>query len=271
MLNDQEFSCIPTPTEKALISGAVTTLPALVANTPSTVEKAALPGLIANGPTAGEKASFANIPSAGEKAGLVNLPSAGEKAALPNIPSAADKAFLARQQGILPVCLPIYQNMSAAGLCALADWADGALVLAAQPDVPRNVTIALTDADNSCTGLITVTGVDHQGRAVVETMSPDGAGGGKALVGTKIFARVTSVVISGAAGFAPGDQVSCGFGLKFGIPFDLSAGAEVLHAYVEGVRQAGPTITTGVSLSGIVLAGDPAILPGFLLLFIKPA
>lgn len=270
-LNEAEFASIPTPTEKALLGTAVTVMPILVANTPTPAEKAALPVVITNGPTAGEKASFVNIPTAGEKAGLVNLPSAGEKAALPNIPTAADKAFLARQQGLLPVCLPIYENADADEIVAAALWADGAYVLVRQPDVPRNITINLTDADNSCTGTVTVSGFDQQGRAVSEVMTPDGLGGGKVLVGTKIFARVIDVVVTGAAGAAPGDNLEVGVGLKFGIPFDLANAAEVLHTYVEGIRQNAPTIGTGVSTSGISLAADPGVLPGFLLMFIKPA
>jgi hypothetical protein len=266
-VTDLELQCIPAPAEKALLSSAVTAMPALLANSPTAGEKASF----VNIPSAGEKAGLVNLPSAGEKAGLPNLPSAGEKAALPNIPSAADKAFLARQQGIMQVCLPIYESLDVDEIVASALWADGAYVLVRQPDVPRNITAVLTDADNSCTGTVTISGFDQQGRAVSEVMSPNGAGGGKTLVGTKIFARVIDVVVTGAAGAAPGDNLEVGVGLKFGIPFDLSAGAEVLHVYVEGIRQAAATITTGVSLSGIVLAADPGVLPGFLLMFIKPA
>lgn len=234
-------------------------------------ERTILEGELLCIPNPTEKAALVNLPTAAEKAAFGNLPTAGEKAALPNIPSAADTAFLARQQGLLPLCLPIYENADADEIVAAALWADGAYALVRQPDVPRNITINLTDADNSVTGNVTVTGSDAQGRVVTEVMSPDGLGGGKVLVGTKIFARVVSVVVDSAAGAAPGDELEVGVGLKFGIPFDLAAGAEVVHAYIEGVRLPGPTIVTGVSLSGIVLAADPGVLPGFLLLFIKPA
>jgi hypothetical protein len=279
-VTDLELQCIPAPAEKAKLPYLPTAAEkATFPNIPSAAEKAGLVNLptagekagLVNLPTAGEKAGLVNLPTAGEKAGLVNLPSAGEKAALPNIPAAADTAFLARLQSTVQVCLPIYENADADEIVAAALWADGAYVLVRQPDVPRNITINLTDVDNSCTGTVTVTGSDPQGRVVTEVMTPDGLGGGKVLVGTKIFARVVSVVVAGAAGAAPGDNLEVGVGLKFGVPFDLTAGAEVVHAYIEGIRQAAPTIVTGVSLSGIVLAADPGVLPGFLLMFIKTA
>lgn len=131
------------------------------------------------------------------------------------------------------------------------DWADGTLSIAAQPDCPRNITIALTDADNSVTGTITVTGKDAQGRTVVETMSPLGTGAGKTLTGTKIFASVTSVVISGSAGATTDDEVIVGVGVKIGLPMDIASSSKVLNAYLGGVRQSSPTIVTGTSISSI--------------------
>jgi len=261
-VTDLELQCIPAPAEKAK-------LPYL----PTSAEKAAF----VNIPTAGEKAGLVNLPSGAEKAalaGIANLPTAGEKGTFGNIPTAGEKAALpalTRQQGVFPFVLPIYENLDADEIVVAALWATGAYALARQPDVPRNITITLTDGDNSCTGNVTVTGEDMQGRVVTEVMTPNGAGLGKTLVGTKIFARVVSVVVAAAAGAAPGDNLEVGVGLKFGVPFDLTAGAEVKHAYIEGVRLAGPTIGVGVSLSGITLAADPGVLPGFLLLFIKPA
>jgi len=130
-------------------------------------------------------------------------------------------------------------------------FADGALVLAAQPDCPRNLTIALTDADNSCAGTILVTGKDTLGRTVTETISPDGLGGGKTLTGTKIFASVTSVVVSLAAGAGGGDLVNVGVGNKIGLPLDIAASAKVQDVYLGGTRIASPTIVTGTSISSV--------------------
>jgi hypothetical protein len=141
---------------------------------------------------------------------------------------------------------------SASALVASTDWANGTLTIAAQPDVPRNITAALTDVDNSCTGLLTVTGLDSQGRAVVETMSPNGAGAGKTLTGTKIFARVTSAVLSGCAGGTPAtDVVVLGYGTVIGLPSDIQATTAVKNVYLGGVRQTSPVIKVGASTSGV--------------------
>ena len=169
------------------------------------------------------------------------------------LPTVEEAGFLsASQKGIQSVYMgsPIAADDNR--IVTSVDWADGSLTVAAQPDVPRNVTAALTDADNSVTGLLTITGKDIRGRTITETMQPDGAGGGKTLTGTKIFAKVDSCVISGTAGAAPGtDVIIIGVGDVIGTPNDLDSGAVVQHVYLGGARQASPTVTTGVSLSGI--------------------
>jgi hypothetical protein len=132
------------------------------------------------------------------------------------------------------------------------DWANGTLGIAAQPDCPRNVTATLTDANNSVTGLLTITGQDPDGQTVVETMQPDGAGGGKTLVGTKIFAKITSAVITNSAGAVTVDDVVVvGVGDKIGLPFDITAAADVRHVYLGGVRIASPTIVVGAQISTV--------------------
>lgn len=169
------------------------------------------------------------------------------------VPNVEEAALIGKlQKGIQSLFMGAPILADADRIVASVDWADGALVVAAQPDVPRNITIALTDADNSVTGLITVTGKDARGRTVVETMEPDGAGAGKTLTGTKIFAKVDSVVVSGTAGAAPGsDVVVVGVGDVIGTPNDLDSEAVLHHAYLGGVRQAAPVLATGVSTSGI--------------------
>jgi hypothetical protein len=110
----------------------------------------------------------------------------------------------------------------------------------------------LTDASNSCTGTITVTGEDCDGDAVVETMSPDGAGAGKTLTGTKIFAKVTSVAITLAAGGLAGtDVVVVGVGTKIGLPYDILTTAAVRHVFLGGTRIASPVVVAGASISTI--------------------
>ena len=132
-------------------------------------------------------------------------------------------------------------------------WPTGALAcsIAAQPDVPRNITIALTDVDNSCTGTLTVTGLDPAGRTVTEVLTPNViAGAGKTLTGTKIFAYVTSAVVAGGAGSTP-DNFTIGVGNVIGLPIDISWAASVIHVFLGAVYVSTVAVSTGVSTSGI--------------------
>lgn len=129
--------------------------------------------------------------------------------------------------------------------------ADGDQILAAQPDVPRNITATLTDADNSVSAEVVIRGKDPHGRPVEETMSPDGAGGGKTLTGTKIFAQVDQVEVSDTAGSAVGDNLVVGVGDLIGLPNDINDEQEVLAAYLGGAKVTPDAIATGESTSGI--------------------
>lgn len=131
------------------------------------------------------------------------------------------------------------------------DWKDVVLTLAAQPDVPRNLTATLTDANDSVSGVLTFIGKDIRGRTITEVMTV-ALGVGKVFVGTKIFASVTSATITGSSGELNGtDTVIVGVGDVIGVPMDLDADAVVHHVYLGGVRIASPVLSTGISLSGV--------------------
>lgn len=129
--------------------------------------------------------------------------------------------------------------------------ADGAQTVAAQPDTPRNITMQLTDANDSVTADVVATGVDPCGRTVTETMSPDGAGGGKTLTGTKIFASVTSVVVSNTAGSAVGDDLIVGVGDVIGLPTDIQSADAVIHTFLGAVPVTPDAVAVGESTSGV--------------------
>lgn len=68
--------------------------------------------------------------------------------------------------------------------------------IANQPDVPRNITIAVTDTTPSVVaGTITVTGLDVNGNTITEVLD---LSTGLTLTGTKVFASVSSVVSASA-------------------------------------------------------------------------
>ena len=130
------------------------------------------------------------------------------------------------------------------------DISETSLTIAAQPDVPRNITGLLTDADNSVTATITVKGLDLQGRPVQEVMQVT-TGTGKAFTGTKIFAKVNTAIVTGLSGEAAGDTIQFGSGNVIGLPNDIEEAEEVLHTYVAGAEVTPDAIATGESTSGI--------------------
>lgn len=134
---------------------------------------------------------------------------------------------------------------------ASTQWADGTLAIALQPDVPRNVTATLTDGDNSVTGLLTITGKDWKGRVIVETMQPLGDGNGKTLVGTKIFAEITSQVITDTAGSAGADLLVIGIGDVIGVPYDLLNASAIAFAWLGGVKLTPDAVAIGAGTSGV--------------------
>jgi hypothetical protein len=123
--------------------------------------------------------------------------------------------------------------------------------IAAQPDVPRNLTCTVTDTTASITaGTITFTGTDPSGAAVVEVLDLSAA---LTLTGTKIFASVTSVVCAGATvlGGSGDETIVVGVGTVIGLPSNIAAVGAVKNVYLGGVRASSPTITAGAQTSGV--------------------
>ena len=169
------------------------------------------------------------------------------------IPTAEEEEFIQRSlSGAVSLFLGQPVLADADRIVTTILFSNGTLSIAAQPDCPRNITATLTDADDSVVGLLTITGKDMMSRTIVETMAPDGEGAGKTLTGTKIFASITSVVISGASGGETAvDMLVVGVGTVIGVPFDLPDVDAVRHTYLGGTRIASPTVAIGVSASGI--------------------
>ena len=135
-----------------------------------------------------------------------------------------------------------------------SDIADGAETIAAQPDVPRNITGTLTDANDSVTSTVTIRGLDIAGRIIEEVMEI-AAGVGKVFTGTKIFATVTSVVVSGTSGNAAGDTLSIGVGNVIGLPKTINNVQAVKHVWFNGAPVTPDAIAVGTSKSGVDVNG----------------
>lgn len=122
------------------------------------------------------------------------------------------------------------------------DIAAGAMSIAAQPDVPRNLNFVLTDANDSVTATIVIVGVDSQGRIITETAQIT-LGTGKTWTGTKLYAFVTSITVSALSGEAGGDAIIVGVGNVIGLPFDIDHVNAVNRAYVGGTLVTPDAIT----------------------------
>jgi len=132
-----------------------------------------------------------------------------------------------------------------------APYDNGTLTIAAQPDTPRNITVTVTDANASITaGILTVTGVDPMGNAVVEVMDITD---GLTFTGTKMFGSVTSAVITDEVGSQASttDVIVIGVGNRIALPQDIVGSQAVKHVYLGGARVAAPVVTAGPQISSV--------------------
>ncbi len=87
------------------------------------------------------------------------------------------------------------------------------VALDGQPDVPRPLTVTLTDANNSMTGLVVlIKGADKDDQAIEEYFFYNGYGDSKTMVGKKYFKSVYSMVTTQLSGQAAGDVLDVGYG-----------------------------------------------------------
>lgn len=101
----------------------------------------------------------------------------------------------------------------------------GAYTIAAQPDIPRNITLTHTQggAEADTLGTVTITGTDILGQVITEVLTPSA---GTTVSGAKAFKTVTSVVGAGWVTGATADTITVGVGDKIGLPFIMTAAAQ---------------------------------------------
>lgn len=122
----------------------------------------------------------------------------------------------------------------------------------------HNVSVTHTDVDARDTlGILTVTGIDLNGKVITETITP--SGGAKA-VGNKAFKQVTSIVGSGwtQGGTGP-DTIVIGFDEKVGLPELVKAAADVLLVGHGTALVNAPTVAFAATIDGctvLVPTGD---------------
>lgn len=176
------------------------------------------------------------------------------------------------------ITLPIYmgQPVVAASnrIVTSVNLTNVALTIAAQPDVPRNLTVTVTDTTPGITaGTLTVVGTNPAGDAITEAFSFASFVSGTAKVGTKIFASVTSATASGftALGGAGDETIVVGIGNVIGLPFDIAATTAVKHVYFNKTYVASPTLSNGANTSGVNVSASTYDGSKQLLAFVNPA
>lgn len=122
----------------------------------------------------------------------------------------------------------------------------GAYTIAAQPDVPRNITVTATAGGTADTmGTILVTGTNVDGDVITETLTPVA---GSTVAGAKAFKTVASVVGAGwviDAVEGTNDTITVGVGNLLGLPIVIAGGTNC-RLGVLGVAFVTPTTTVGV-------------------------
>lgn len=100
-----------------------------------------------------------------------------------------------------------------------------ACLIAAQPDVPRNITITITDGDVSISAFqIDIVGVNAKGQAATEQFL---FAGGLVQTGNVAWATITSVTVTSITGAGVGDVLDVGIGIKLGFSDEIYATSDV--------------------------------------------
>ncbi len=129
--------------------------------------------------------------------------------------------------------------------------ADGTFSPTAQPDFPRNITIAVTTGTITA-GTVTVNGVSPTGALIAEVLDLALA---TSLTGTKNFASVTNIVIADLADEDPGDTFIVGVGTNI----QVATGSSILHSITVNSGDGPFTIIDNVTGS---TTGTMAIISG---------
>jgi hypothetical protein len=131
-------------------------------------------------------------------------------------------------------------------IVTVANMKVGSYTVAAQPDVPRNITVthAIVAVGTDTVGTITITGTDVFGATISEVIIPSAGG---VATGAKAFKTVTSVVGAGWVIAGGNDTIKVGVGNKLGLPVLIAAATNCILGVV-GTANVVPTTTASATL-----------------------
>lgn len=132
--------------------------------------------------------------------------------------------------------------------------ANGAQIIAAQPDCPRKLQVRITDGDSSISaGTVTLVGVSAGGKALSQVINL--AGGTRTVVTDDAYATLTSATVAALAGHGAGDNIGIGVGAGFGLPVPENAtNLVVTKTFVDGASE----VVAGVDAAAYSVAPTTA-------------
>lgn len=136
---------------------------------------------------------------------------------------------------------------------ALASNAAGAFVIAASPDVPRNLRVIMAASWDG--GDVTVNGTDQFNNPISEVFT---TGSGVTRVGTKIFKTVTSATKASVGATANAATIGTGDLLGFVVASSLvSPVVQLVSRASDGVDYASEAYTLSLAVSGFTPTNVP--------------
>lgn len=128
-----------------------------------------------------------------------------------------------------------------------ADMIVGAYALAAQPDVPRNITVTHTTVETGTDtlGTITIVGTDAFGETITEVITPTAD---STVSGALAFATVVSATGAGWAITGGNDTITIGVGTVLGLPLIVESASQILLGTV-GASVVVPTVVVDAAIS----------------------
>ena len=129
--------------------------------------------------------------------------------------------------------------------------------LSAQPDVPRNISITVTDGNVSISAFdIDVLGINAEGAAKIENFL---FAGGLVQVGNIAFATITSVTVNSITGADAGDVLDVGVGSKLGISNNILLTGDVYKVKIGSADYALADYTTSVTYNTVDVSTGGAL------------
>ena len=140
-------------------------------------------------------------------------------------------------------------------IVTVVDMKVGSYVVAAQPEVPRNITVTSTAVGTADTmGTVTVTGTNYADEVISEIITPVS---NNTVAGTKAFKTVTTVVgagwsIDGVE--ATADTIIVGTGNELGLPLVLDSATEIIIGVLGvTITATNPTVANPATIEGTTI------------------